>query len=159
MRRSRKKARHIVYIDLSAKAEQTTLDSAIAVSDGISWVYLVPADAKAMLHEWCKRGRTRHNAKYRALAVLIYVTVRERLPEIDAIVIDQDYTGTQPQAQIKNFLLNFLRQHRDDLDSNFIQFGQIKGSQADRLAKRVFDRKEDPHRTLSWEDIVKWLEK
>jgi hypothetical protein len=143
---------------LSAKAEQLLLDSAVAVADGITWVYLVPATAKSALQKWLVDRYGRKSAKYRLLAVLIYIAVRERLAEIEQIVIDQDYTGRQPEATIKNLLLPLLRRHRLEITAGFIQFRQVKGSRADRLAKQVFDGERKPERKVSWVEIENLLE-
>ncbi len=157
MKRS-KQIGHIVYIDLSAKAEQYQLNSAVAVANGISWVYLMPASVKASLHKWFVARHGRKSVKYRVLAVLIYIAVRERLAEIDLIVIDQDYTGQQPEATIKNLLLPLLRRHRPEITAGFIRFNQIKGSRADRLAKQVFDGNREAERIVAWAEIEKLLE-
>ena len=37
---------HIVYVDMSAKAEQWTQASAVALSNDLSWVCLVPGKVK-----------------------------------------------------------------------------------------------------------------
>jgi hypothetical protein len=84
--------------------------------------------------------------------------VRERLTEIDQIVIDQDYTGQQPEATIKNLLLPLLRRHRSDITAGYIQFRQVKGSRADRVAKQVFDGERKPERIVAWLEIEKLLE-
>ena len=149
---------HVLYVDLSAKAEQLLLDSAIAVSDGIGWVYLVPSPVKVAMQKWLSTKHGRKNLNYRVLAILIYAGVRERLAEVAQIVIDQDYTGAQPQATIKNLLLPLLRREHSMVSAEFIRFGQIKGSRADRLAKQVYDKQRLPDKILSWSEIEKIIE-
>lgn len=129
---------HVVYVDLSAKAEQLLLDSAVAVADGVQWVLLIPASSKVRLHQWLLSKHGRKSLQYRLLALMIFLAIKERLAELDQIVIDQDYTGKQPEATIKNLLLPLLRQHRTNVSAAFIQFGQIRGSRADRLARQVY---------------------
>jgi hypothetical protein len=143
---------------MSAKAEQLLLDSAVAVADGITWVYLVSAATKTSLQKWLVERHGRKSVKYRLLAILIYMAVRERLTEISQIVIDQDYSGQQPEATIKNLLLPLLRRHRSDVTAGFVQFRQVKGSRADRLAKQVFDGERKPERIVAWLEIEKLLE-
>jgi hypothetical protein len=144
-------------VDLSAKAEQLLLDSAIAVANGISWVFLVPSSATIHLERWIVSKHGRKNFKYRVLAVLIYIAIKDHLGELDQIVIDQDYSGEQPQATIKNLLLQFLRRNHATVPAEFIRFGQIKGSRADILAKQVFDKYRIPERVVTWQEIVKVL--
>ncbi len=153
-----KRTGHIVYIDLSAKAEQLLLDSAIAVADGISWVYLVSSATKIKLQQWLTTRHGRKSVKYRVLAILIYIALKDRLANVDQIVIDQDYTGQQPEATIKNLLLPLIRRDHPNISAGFIRFEQIKGSRADRLAKQVFDRDREPDRVIPWLEIEKVLE-
>jgi hypothetical protein len=150
---------HIVYVDMSAKAEQRVLDSAVAVSDGISWVYLIPGSVKLRLQQWLTQKHGRKSIKYRVVATLIYVTICDRLEEIAQLVIDQDYTGTQAHATFKNLLFALLRRDHPPIPTGFIRFEQIKGSRADRLAKQVFDGKRKPDRIVTWAEIERLLEK
>jgi hypothetical protein len=153
-----KKTKHIVYVDLSAKAEQLLLGSAIAVANDITWVCFMPTHVKARLHKWLVDKHGRKNVTYRLLAVLIYIAVQGRLAEISQIVIDQDYTGKQPEATIKNLLLPLLRRQRAEITAGFVQFRQVKGSRADRLAKQVFDKRRRADRLISWSQVERVLE-
>ena len=87
------------------------------------------------------------------LAVLIYLAVREDLPNIRQIVIDQDYSGRQVEAMIKNLLLNLLRRDKPRVKAGFVRFENVKGSQADRLARSVYRGKAKPQRVIQWAEV------
>lgn len=144
---------HVAYIDLSAKAEQFSMDSAVAVANEERWVYLVPARVKQQLRRQITTLHGSHHLQYRVLAVLVYVTVRERLAEIHQIVIDRDYTGEETENTIKNLLLQLLRRDRPDVTAGFVRFENVKGSKADKAARLVFSGKRAPDRTLGFAEI------
>lgn len=54
---------------------------------------------------------------------------------------------------IKDFLLNFL--HRDDpsLRGDFISFREVKGSQADILARAIYRGSKEAERRIRFEDF------
>jgi hypothetical protein len=144
---------HVVYVDLSAKAEQFDQDSAVAVSNDTVWVYLVPARVKRQLRVQITTQHGTHNLQYRVLAVLIYATVKPHLSEIHQIVIDRDYTGASTEGTIRNLLLHLLRRDRPDVTAGFVRFENVKGSAADKTARQVFRRKREPERILSFAEI------
>ena len=80
----------IFYVDLSAKLEQWTSDSAVAVSDGVSWAYLVPSAVKQRARDLaaCSAMPGRPSAT-RLLATLIYIAVRDELVGVDHVIIDR----------------------------------------------------------------------
>jgi hypothetical protein len=113
---------------------------------------------KLRLQQWLTEKHGRKSIKYRVLATLIYVAIRDRLAEIDQLVIDQDYTGTQAHATVKNLLFALLRRDHPQTPKGFIRFEQVKGSRADRLAKQVFDGEREPDRIVTWAEIERLLE-
>ena len=72
----------IVYIDLSAKVEHWNSDSAIAVADGFSASYLVPAKVKQMVRRWVVERYGTKSVKYRVLALFVYLAVRDFMDSI-----------------------------------------------------------------------------
>lgn len=148
---------YVVYVDLSAKAEQLSMGSAVAVSNGKSWVYLIPSQAKQQARQWLAEQHGTRNMQYRLLALFVYVAVRERLPEIRQIVIDRDYTGGQVESTIKSLLLRLIRRDKPDVTGGFIQFENVKGSRADRLARAVFEGKAEPQRVIGFSELERVL--
>ena len=148
---------HIVYVDLSAKMEQWNRDSAIAVSNDHCTVCLVPAKVKQRLRRRLIEAHDGKSTHYRALAILIYMMVKDNLADITRIVIDKDYTGRQAEATIKNLLLQLLRRERPGLTGRFVQFDYVAGRAADVQARAVFRRERQPDRVLRFAEIAQAL--
>lgn len=149
----------VVYVDLSANAEQLAQDSAIAVSDGVRWVCLARSKVKRHLaHQLAERYGRRH-LQYRLLAVLVYLAVGDHLSEIRQIVIDRDYTGETAENVIKSILFSLVRQHIPDVNPGFVRFDNIKGSRADRLARAVFLGDVKPNTVLTVAEVDRLLGK
>jgi hypothetical protein len=66
-------------VDLSAKLEQWTKDSALAVADGAHYVYLVPSSVKQLARQQLTTIYGRQSVRYWLLAALVYLAVRDGL--------------------------------------------------------------------------------
>lgn len=146
-----------VYIDLSAKLEQWTADTVIAMADGGETVLIVPATVKRAARAWLKE-QDRHSRQeavylYRLLAVLVSLIVWPELDTIDGIVIDDDYPGPGPAAAIKNELVPLLKRQRQSFMGRQVFFQRVKGLRADRLARRVFLSKQREGRVITLQEI------
>jgi hypothetical protein len=142
------------YIDLSAKVEQWTQASAIAIAnDDQCRVYMVPSKVKQQARQLIKQLHGSTSVQYRLLAVLVYLVARESLASLDYLVIDRDYAGDKAEGTIKNLLLDLI--HRDKLTAtaSMIRFDNVKGSRADKLAKQVYDRKIKADREVKWRGV------
>lgn len=149
---------HIVYVDMSTKAEQWTQSSAVAVANDLSWVCMVPGKVKQRVRKLLtERHGTRH-LQYRVFAVMIYLALQGRLSAIEQIVIDKDYHGAQAEATIKNLLLAFIRREMPGAEAGLIRFANVKGSEADTLAKRVYDGKAKADRVVSYRELERLFE-
>lgn len=116
---------HIVYVDMSAKAEQWTQSSAVAVANDLSWVCMVPGKVKQRVRKLLtERHGTRH-LQYRVFAAMIYLALQGRLSAIEQIVIDKDYHGAQAEATIKNLLLAFIRREMPGAEAGLIRFANV----------------------------------
>ena len=149
---------HIVYIDLSAKAEQWTQSSAVAITNDLSWVCVVPGRVKQRLRKLLAEQHGTKNLQYRVFAAMIYLTLRGRLSAIQQIVIDRDYQGAQAEATIKNFLLVHIRKELPEAKAGLIRFANVKGSEADLLARRVYEKKAKPDHVVSYRELVRLFE-
>ena len=74
---------NVVYIDLSAKVEQWSLRSAIAVSNDRYWVYLVPGNVKQLIKQEFTQLHGTKNLQFRVLAFLVYLSVRKNLVRLE----------------------------------------------------------------------------
>ena len=144
---------HILYVDLSAKAEQWTKASAVAASNDHNRVLLITAKAKAQIRQVIRRRYSRKLEQYRLLAALVYLVVKPDLPNVNYVVIDSDYAGQAVESQIKEFLIQLIRRDKPDATAGMIRFQPVKGKPADKLAKQVFDGALPADRTLTVEKL------
>jgi hypothetical protein len=149
----------VAYVDLSAKLEQWTKDSAVAVSNGETLVIWVSKELKQRSRQLLAERHGRATVRYRLLALLVYLAVRDHLSNIEEIVIDRDYEGAKAEATIKNVLLNLLRQNGYQAGANFVRFANVKNSRADQSARRTYIGKERPTKEISWEEIEQQIKK
>lgn len=147
---------YVVEVDLSAKVEQWSKNTAVAFSDGIQGSILIESSIKRAARDWLRiRYPGRRNAYYvyNLLVAFIYLLIKPYLEQIEQAVIDKDYAGAESERLIKVFLLNFL--HRDDpsLRGRFISFREVRGSAADVLARRVYLGDKEADRKIALKDI------
>lgn len=150
---------HIVYVDLSAKVEQWTRGSAVAMSNDASRTIFVSSKVKQRARRWLSGQYGSRSTQYRVLAVLIYLVVRDDLPNIRQIVIDQDYSGSHVESTIKSLLLDLLKRDKPNVKAGFIRFERVAKSRADILAKQVYDGKKKPDRKVYFAEIERVLRK
>jgi hypothetical protein len=147
---------HTVKVDLSAKVEQWSRDTAVAFSDGIKGTVLINKKVKKAARNWLHHrypNRSLAFYTYLLLAILIYMAIKPHLPKIQHIEIDDDYPGVSSHDRIKNLLLNFLQIDDPSLRGNFISFREVRGSAADLLARRTYKGELETEREVSLNDI------
>jgi hypothetical protein len=149
-----------VYVDLSAKVEQWTRDSAVAAAnDDLSRILFISSRIKQQARQLSKTTYGPTAVTYRLMVVLIYLAVRESLAMVDYVVIDKDYAGEKIEGTIKNLLLDLIRLDKPSATAGMIRFENVKGSRADRLAKQAYDGKVRPDHSLKYEEVAKLLRK
>ncbi len=147
---------HTVSVDLSAKTEQWTKDSAVAFSDGIQGSMLVRSRVKQQARRWLERRYPNRRSTYYTFlmfALMVYLLIEPHLDEIEHVVIDQDYPGKENEGLIKDFLLNFLHNAGYKIRGRYISFREVRGSQADVLAREIYRGREKPDRRISLSEI------
>lgn len=144
---------HAVYVDLSAKAEQWARASAVAMSNDGCRVYLVSGKVKQQARRLIRERHGGKSDQYRLLAALVFLVIRDDLPNISQVVIDQDYAGQQAEATIKNLLLRLIRKVKPDATAGLVRFAEVRGSRADKLAKQVYDGERQPDRVIGWQEL------
>lgn len=152
---------YVVEVDLSAKVEQWSSNTAVAFSDGIQGSILISSRVKRAVRDWLRiRYPGRRNAYYvyNLLAAFIYLLVKPYLEQIEQVVIDKDYSGEESERLIKVFLLNLL--HRDDpsLRGKFISFREVRGEAADVLARKVYQEEKDADRRITVTEVQQLFE-
>lgn len=149
-----------VYIDLSAKIEQWTQPSAIAMASGDhSRVLLLPSKVKQKVRQLIKKLYGTKSIQYRVMAVLVYLVIRDSLAVIDRIVIDKDYAGDSAESTIKNLLLMLIREDRPNATAEMIRFENVRGNLADTLAKHVYDGRIRAERTIQYTEVARLVGK
>lgn len=73
-------------------------------------------------------------------------------------MIDKDYHGAQAEATIKNLLLAHIRKELSGAEAGLIRFTNVKGSEADLLARRVYAGKAKPDRVVSYRELARLFE-
>jgi len=144
---------HVLYVDLSAKAEHWTKASAVAAANDHCRVYIVSGKVKQRARRLIRELHGSKSEQYRLLAALVYLVVRDDLHRLTHIVIDKDYAGHQAEATIKNLLLTLLRRDKPDATAGLVRFAEVRGSRADRLAKLVYDGEAVPDRVVSFSEL------
>jgi hypothetical protein len=150
---------YVAYVDVSAKIEQWTKDSAIALSNGKSRVYLVKSKVKQRLRQLLTKQHGGSSVNYRIFALLVYLVARDELNDIVQLVIDKDYTGKEVEATIKNLLLALLQNDKPELKAGFIRFENVRGRNADILARNVYQGVVLPTRVVGFQEIEALLKK
>ena len=145
-----------VFVDLSAKVEQWNKNTAVAFSNGIKGSILISKKVKKAARNWLKTqypNRSITFYRYNLLTVLIYLLLKPNLGKVGHIVIDKDYPGRGSENQIKSRLLQFL--HRGNLRQRrvLVSFQEVKGSEADLLARNIFVGKKKADREVSLDEI------
>ena len=146
----------IVAVDLSAKVEQWNKNSVIAFSNGIQGSTFVSKKVKKASKDLLKIYYPHHGPAFytfQLFAVFIYLTIQPYLQQIKKLHIDQDYSGKKTEGFIKDFLLNFLRRDIPSLRGNFIQFRKVGGSNADRLARDIYQDKKKADRSITFKQV------
>lgn len=148
----------VFYVDVSAKIENWTADSVVALTNGSVRVLVVPAKVKQDVRAWLRKRYPHRRGTYHALvllAVLISLIAEPDLDRIECIVIDEDYSGAEVHAKLKSELVPLLRQRRPDFGGGRIHFQQVKGTKADRLAREVYQlRSRRKYRHATFEEIL-----
>lgn len=145
---------YIVYVDLSAKIEQWSRDSAVAASNGHCRVFLIRAQTKQKLRKRIRMLYGSRSERYRLLAAFVYLAVKDDLGRLAYVVIDKDYEGSQAESAIKIFLLPLLRRGDPEAYAGMIHFANVRGSKADRMAKRVYDGEAQPDRIVDFSEVA-----
>jgi hypothetical protein len=129
--------KHTVYIDISAKIEDWTKPSFIAMANGHSRALLVRPDVKvAALNMLQIQGRDK--PQFALMAILTYIAIKTDLQHIRGIVLDRDYSGDVAKRTITRRLVELIRRDIPRFKASNIKIDNIEGSKADRLAREVF---------------------
>ena len=130
----------------------------MAAANDHNRILLISAKTKGRIRQTIRQRHGARSEQYRLLATLIYLVVKDDLPNVNYIVIDKDYAGDQAESTIKNYLLTLLCRDKPDATAGMIHFQAVKGKLADKLAKRAFDGKIQPDRIIKQDELAPVLE-
>ena len=149
----------IPEIDQSVKIENTSADTALALSNNINYAVLIPASVKRNCIRSMREGNQRGtSAVLRVFSAALFLLLEKHLKRIEQIVIDTEYPGHE--GKIKSMLLNWIRKRRPDFSPANIIFARVgKRSPARKKAINITRRKEKPDRVLTAVEILALLGK
>ncbi|MGA9349863.1 MAG: hypothetical protein WBW48_13815 [Anaerolineae bacterium] len=143
-----------IEVDQSGKIEQTDKNTALAFSNDISYVVLIPARVKReainLLRVTGKRGK---NLYISLFAAALYQLLKDHLDRVDLIVIDMEYEGNE--QDVKLALLNLIWQRHPTYPAANITFRCIgKKSTAHKKALAAYRGVATADRTLKVEELL-----
>lgn len=150
--------RHNLVIDVSGRMEKRTRkDAALAFSDGIEASIFVSGEVKlAVNDELRQQGVPRKRRGVRILVAGLYLLLEDFLDQLNHVVIDDELPGWG--NEIKRELLGLVRQKVSDFDRSQIDVRNVRddprGQRADRLAWLTRRKKREPHRRLTFQDLM-----
>lgn len=146
-----------IYIDQSNKIEQTKKHTVVAFANSKQKAILIEAKEKRKLENIFRQGVKPYIFRYKTLAILIYLLIKDDLSKIDCIIIDTEYTGKEPL--IKDFLIQIIRKKTNaKITKDDIYFSLIgKKNKAHEKAINVFRKKEGAEKTATCKDIAPYI--
>ncbi len=145
-----------IEIDQSNKIEATNKATVIAFSNGEKRTVLISAKDKKELQTTFRFLQRNRIFIYKTFACLIFVLIKDKLKEINQIIIDEEYKGHEPE--IKHYLLQIIRKNHKDFPKDNIVFKRIgKKSSAHILAYKVGQGKIKPDFTVSYDKLMQYL--
>lgn len=146
-----------IEIDQSGRFEYTSHDTVIAFSNNKKAAILIKAKDKRSLQKIFRETDRKHILVIRGFALLIFLLLKkEKIKEIQEIVIDTEYTGWE--AQVKNYLVADFRRLGVEIDPESISFQKIgKKSEAHWHAYRVFKKERKPEIIVGVKEMLNEL--
>ena len=143
-------------MDQSGKIEQLNMNTVIAFSNKNQYSVLISKEVKQQAYRLYK-GKIK-DLRYRLFCIGVYYCLKDYIKENELITICFEYQGKE--NLIKSFLLDYLRKESAIIDPKIIRFGKIgKQSNAHVVAIDVYRGNRKPNKTLTLEELEKWLKK
>ena len=143
-----------IEVDQSGKIEQLNKDTYIAFSDFEHYCIKLPKGIKQELFYLYRTKISQIVPKL--FAICTYYCIKDHLEKKELIIIDIEYIGWE--AFIKRELVHIVKSTYPDFDKDIFRFGLItKNSNAHKLAFRAYRKEQRPDKTLTKQEILKWL--
>lgn len=140
-----------VYVDVSAKIEDWAHDSFIAIANDQAFVLLIKASTKIAAAGLVADGDP---VQFTLLAIFTFLAVRTYSGSTQRIVIDQDYSGEAAAHIIRRKLTALLRREDPNFKGKRMSIKNVKGSQADRLARAAYKKRIPVNGEITLADVI-----
>jgi len=143
-------------VDISGRIDDLDSHSVVAISAGLSYGIMLPTIEKRRLYDHLVKhnpnlGKTRRNIVI--FVGLLYVILNEYIEKLDAVYIDNEYSGYEDY--IKGMLLSLIRKEHDNVSSNIVNIVRIdRHSPAREMARRVYKGDCNPDLIISANQII-----
>jgi D-ribose pyranose/furanose isomerase RbsD len=147
---------HKVEVDQSRKIERAGA-TILAFSNGISHAILIPTRVKEIaLLLLRQKGKSKTIATLLVFSAGLCLLLKDHLKHLQKIVIDEEYTGHE--ANIKSFLLEYLKKTGQSFEARRITFARIgKKSPADQKAGAVRRGKDKKFTKISMKAMLRLI--
>ncbi|MFH1713419.1 MAG: hypothetical protein ABH896_04550 [Candidatus Jacksonbacteria bacterium] len=143
-----------VQIDQSGKIEFTSKHTVLALSNKYNHSILISAKVKRRAQEFFRKHGRPNLFVYQTFAIGVYLLLRTKLNEIDAVIIDQEYPGHE--KTIKSMICELLSLSK--LKMPEIIFQRIgKASNAHKMAYDCFVKKVKADKIISYKEMVELI--
>lgn len=127
-----------IEIDQSGQIGKLNTDTIFAFANAVSRAIVIPARVKRVAYERLRqRYQYLHEPYLTLFAAGIFLLIKDHLKEIDRMLIDEEFTGKEPQ--IRGALLNHIRTIDPTFTKDRIVFWRIgKQSRAHHKAYAAY---------------------
>jgi len=144
---------HVVDVDQSGKIEETSQDTVLAFSDGITFTVLIPATVKRNCIRALRFQGTPGKLFYlRLFSIGLFFLLKGHIDKIDQVYIDIEYLGNE--GKIKDYVVNLLLRAGYAVDYHQIQFRRVGKLAAHNLALGTLRKELKPNLILNTKDIL-----
>lgn len=152
-----------IEIDQSGQIGKLNTDTIFAFANSVSHAIVVPARVKRVVFEHLKQRYTQLREPYiTVFAASIFLLIKDHLKTIDRMLIDEEFTGKEPQ--IRSELINYIRAIAPTFTGDRIVFWRIgKRSRAHQKAYGVYQarrarrRQRETYRVVTAAELLKVL--
>lgn len=143
-----------VEVDQSGKVEETTTDTVLAYSNGITFTLLITKEVKRnYIKAFRAHGFSGKEFYLRLFVIGLFYLLKDIIERTQQIFIDHEYYGHD--GRIKDLLINFLLRAGYAVDYHQIQFKYIgKHSRAHTIALSTLRKELKPNRIITTKDIL-----
>ena len=150
-----KKTKASYQIDQSGRVEYTSHDTVIAISNGERNAILIKAKDKRYLQQVFRKMGKNNIFVFRVFSLLIVQLVKITKC-CEELTIDLEYPGRE--SQIKNYILEDLKNSGSKINTENIKFGRIgKKSEAHWHAYYVFKKKRKAEIVITAKEVLNYL--